>query len=144
MTALVTMSRRELDRASVLAQLAEGRVSQVQAAELLGLGVRQVRRLSRAYAADGPAVLASKRRGRRSNRALADDVREAAIALVRARYADFGPTLAHEKLVELHGFAMSVTTLRQGTRMRARACSSVGRASLGTAKARGECATGSI
>lgn len=113
MTALVTMSRRELDRASVLAQLAEGRVSQMQAAELLGLGVRQVRRLSRAYAADGAAALASKRRGRRSNRALADDVREAALALVRADYADFGPTLAHEKLVELHGFAMSVTTLRQ-------------------------------
>lgn len=46
MTALVTMSRRDLDRATVLAQLAEGRLSQKQAAKLLSLSTRQVRRLS--------------------------------------------------------------------------------------------------
>jgi len=47
MTALVTMSRRERDRASVLAQLAKGRASQVHAAEVLGLGVRQLNHLAR-------------------------------------------------------------------------------------------------
>lgn len=106
------MSRRELDRASVLAQLVEDRVTQVYAAKLLGLSTRQVRRLSRAYAEDGPSSLASKRRGRRSNRAFPDEIRDAALTMVRTYYADFGPTFAHEKLTEQHGFSMSVTTLR--------------------------------
>ncbi len=112
MTALVTMSRRELDRAGVLARVAEGRLTQKRAADLLGLSVRQMRRLCRAYSDEGPAGLASRRRGRPSNRRLPDAVREEAIALIRARYADFGPTLALEKLVEQHGFEVSVTTLR--------------------------------
>ncbi len=39
-------------------------------------------------------------------------VREAALALVRAHYADFGPTLAAEKLFEQHGIRISRETLR--------------------------------
>lgn len=113
MTALVTMSRRELDRAGVFARIAEGRLTQVRAAELLGLTVRQVRRLCRVYADEGPSGLVSKRRGRPSNRRLPTSVRERAIELVRARYVDFGPTFACEKLVEQHGFVVSVTTLRR-------------------------------
>lgn len=35
-----------------------------------------------------------------------------AVALVRGRYADFGPTLAHEKLVEVHRLPVSLSTLR--------------------------------
>ena len=35
------------------------------------------------------------------------------LTLVRERYWDFGPTLAHEKLTELHGVKVSVETLRQ-------------------------------
>ena len=113
MTALVTMSRKEIDRASVFARIAEGRLTQVHAAEMLGLSIRQVRRLCRRYEAGGASSLASKRRGRPSNRRLPDNVREAVLALVRARYADFGPTLAQEKLFELHGIDVSVSTLRR-------------------------------
>ena len=113
MTALVTMSRRELDRAGVLARITEGRLTQVRGAELMALSVRQVRRLCRVYADEGPSALASKHRGRPSNRRLADAVQERALELVRSRYADFGPTFAREKLVEQHGFEVSVTTVRQ-------------------------------
>ena len=34
------------------------------------------------------------------------------MGLVHERYADFGPTLACEKLVEQHGYRLSVETLR--------------------------------
>ena len=40
-------------------------------------------------------------------------VRRAAMDLVRERYADFGPTFAREKLVEVHGYRLSVETLRK-------------------------------
>jgi len=38
---------------------------------------------------------------------------EAVVALVRANFADFGPTLAHEKLVERKAVVPSVETLRK-------------------------------
>lgn len=57
--------------------------------------------------------MASRRRGRPSNRRLSDDIRTAAIALVRARYHDFGPTFAAEKLAELHDLHLSKETLRK-------------------------------
>ena len=42
-----------------------------------------------------------------------EGLREGALSIVRTRYSDFGPTLAHEKLLEVHGLRMSVATLRK-------------------------------
>ena len=111
--ALLTMSLRELDRADLMRRIQERRLTQAQAAKQLGISVRQVERLFRAYKADGPFALASKKRGRRSNRKLADRLRTETMKLVRERYEGFGPTLAHEKLTECHGVHVSVETLRK-------------------------------
>jgi transposase len=107
------MSGRELNRLEVLGRVIERRRTQRQAAEQLGLSERQVRRRCRALSQRGAAGLVSRKRGRPSNRKLPAAVREQALALVRARYADFGPTLAREKLLEHHGVAVSTETLRQ-------------------------------
>ena len=109
----LTMSTREIDRFEVLGRVIERRLTQRQAAEQLGLGLRQVERLCRALREQGAAGLVSRKRGRASNRRRSAAVREQAVDLVRARYADFGPTLACEKLRELHGADVSLETLRQ-------------------------------
>ena len=109
----VTMSARELNRLEVLGRVIERRWTQRQAAEQLGLSERQVRRLCRNLERQGAAGLVSRKRGRPSNRTLPASVRDHALSLIRARYADFGPTLAREKLVEHHGVALSTETLRQ-------------------------------
>src|SRR6202030_2594826 len=57
--------------------------------------------------------LISRKRGGPSNRALGAVFRETVLGIVRERYADFGPTLAAEKLSELHGLDLGVETLRQ-------------------------------
>ena len=106
------MSYEELDRVSRVQQVIDGRLAQRAAGTLLSLTSRQVRRLCRAYETHGPAGLASKRRGRPSNRRLAEALRREALELVRARYEGFGPTLAHEKLTEIHNLDISVETLR--------------------------------
>jgi hypothetical protein len=51
-------------------------------------------------------------RGRPSNNKIAASVRDQAVELVRASYADFGPTLAAERLAEQHGLRVSRETLR--------------------------------
>ena len=103
----------EADRAAVIMAVVEKRMRQREAAERLGLGVRQVKRLARRYRAQGAAGMASARRGEPSNRAFGEDVRREALRLVREGYADFGPTLAAEKLLERHGLAVSRETLRK-------------------------------
>ncbi|WP_407674601.1 ISNCY family transposase [Paraliomyxa miuraensis] len=112
-TRLLTMSRTELDRLDVVQRVLERRLTQRQAATLLGLGERQVQRLCRTVRAHGAAGLVSKKRGRPSNRQCPQALRQRAVALVRERYADFGPTLAQEKLEELHELCVSVETLRK-------------------------------
>jgi transposase len=110
--AVVLMSRAELSRVDTLARVVRGELPVAGAASLLGLSGRQVFRLLGRFRSEGAAGLASRRRGRPSNRRLPDAVREAALALVREHYADFGPTLAAEKLAERHGVRLSRETLR--------------------------------
>jgi hypothetical protein len=109
---LVTMSAQEIDRSDLIRRILERRLTQVKAVEILGINVRQVFRMCRAFERDGLAGLASKKRGRPSNRRLKPDLEARAVALVRERYHDFGPELAHEKLLELHDIRVGRETLR--------------------------------
>ena len=108
----IAMSHRELDRVGVIRKVVDGALIQREAALQLGVSVRHVKRLVRAFRAEGAAGLVSRHRGRPSNNRIAASVRDHFIELVRSHYHDFGPTLAHEKLVEQHGFGHSVETLR--------------------------------
>ena len=108
----LTLSMKELDRLQVLTRIAERRLTRRRAAGLLQIGERQVRRLYRAFVQDGAAGLVSRRRGRPSARRLPAATQERALALIRERYADFGPTFAHQKLTEEHALVLSVETLR--------------------------------
>src|SRR6202022_1768807 len=110
---VITMSRNELTRLRVLIDVADGRLSVAGATGLIGVGRRQIYRLLQAFRADGADGLISRKRGGPSNRALGSVFRETVLAIVRERYADFGPTLAAEKLSELHGLDLGVETLRQ-------------------------------
>jgi len=107
------MSDVELARFDTLVRVDRGELAIADAVALLRLSERHVFRLLDRLRSDGAAGLSSRRRGRPSNRRLPDEVRTAAIALVRARYHDFGPTFAAEKLAELHDIHLSKETLRK-------------------------------
>jgi hypothetical protein len=110
---LVKMSERDLKRIQVLTEVLAGRRTVVSAAAVLALGVRQTFRLLARYEEQGGGGLAHKARGRASNRQINAGVREYAIELVRSRYADFGPTLATEMLLEKHAITVGRETLRR-------------------------------
>jgi hypothetical protein len=114
---LVTMSAEELDRLGVIRRVIEGRLPQKQAATMMGVTARQARRLLAAYKREGAAGLVSQKRGRPGNRGTPAPVKERALRLVRELYGDFGPTLAAEKLGELHDLVVSRETLRHWMRV---------------------------
>ena len=107
------MSKKELTRIEVMQRLEKKTLKQQEAAEILGISIRQVKRLMRAYRQTGAAGLISKRRGKPSNNQLKGEVKQQAIDLIYSKYPDFGPTLAHEKLTEQHGLKVSRETVRQ-------------------------------
>ena len=113
MDELLTMSKKELTRLEVMQRLEEKRLKQREAAVQLRISVRHVKRLLHCYRQSGAAGLVSKKRGRSANNRLDVKVRKQAVQLIRRRYADFGPTLAHEKLTEEHGLKLSVESVRQ-------------------------------
>src|SRR5271169_4636162 len=110
---VLSVSDGELRRLEVLGDVDRGGLPVGAAAQLLGRSERQVWRLLKAFRGDGAAGLISKKRGRPSNRKTAAAVRAAALWIVRRNYADFGPTLAAEKLASEHGFVFSSETLRK-------------------------------
>jgi transposase len=109
---LVTLNMRELDRLKMIQAIVEMGLKPGRAAVRLGLSVRQVERLVIRYRASGAAGLCSGRRERPGNRKLDEGVAVRALTIIRERYADFGPTLACEKLRECHGLVLSKETVR--------------------------------
>lgn len=97
----------------MLRRLMRGELRQARAAELLGVGVRQVKRLVLRHRREGDAGLISRRRGRPSNNRLGAATTAAIETALGTRYADFGATLASEKLGEIEGISVSKETVRQ-------------------------------
>lgn len=113
MDELLQMSTKELTQLEVMQRLKDKRLRQKEAASLLGLSVRQVKRLWQKYRKQGAQGLRSARRGQASNNRLDAGVVQQALDLLQEKYADFGPTLAHEKLLEMDHIRISRESVRK-------------------------------
>lgn len=109
----LSMSASERERSHLIRRTIEKTLTQREAAERLGIGIRQFKRLVRAWKRVGDAGLLSRRRGRAAHNRLTDEVRVRIECLLRETYRDFGPTLAAEKLLERDGIAVSRETVRR-------------------------------
>ena len=113
MDELLTMSKQELTRLEVMQRIKDKRLTQKEAAGMLKKSVRQIKRLFRAYKAQGAKGLISGRRGKPSNHRLDEQVEQQVLDLLKEKYEDFGPTLAHEKLTEVHKLQLSRESVRR-------------------------------
>jgi transposase len=113
MDELLTMNKREITRLEAMQRIKDKRLTQKEASRMLDLSVRQVKRLYRAYKTRGAKGLISARRGKPSNNQLDEDIAQQALDLIKEKYVDFGPTLAHEKLTEVHKLRLSRESVRR-------------------------------
>jgi transposase len=107
------LSQKELQRVAVISRCLKGELACARAAGLLGLSVRQIKRLKKRLREDGEAALAHANRGRPSHRRLPEAVRERIVRLARSTYVGFNDHHLCEKLVEREGFSLSRETLRR-------------------------------
>lgn len=98
---IIVMSQRELRRAHIIHNVLDNKLKQVEAAEILQLSDREIRRIVKRVRKDGDRGIIHKGRGRKSNRAVSSKIKKRVIKLYKQKYWDFGPTLASEKLFEM-------------------------------------------
>src|SRR5208283_5852620 len=110
---MLMLSGKERDRLKVLHEVQGGHLTQGEAAGQLGISDREVRRLLARIAVEGDCGVVHRLRGRASNRRLPESLRSRALKLVKAKYRDFGPTLACEYLAKDDAVEVSKETLRQ-------------------------------
>lgn len=103
----------EVNRLKIIQDVIDRRLTTQMAAKRLGISDRQCRRLLARYREDGPLGMTSRRRGKSSNNQLPQGLAAYALNIIRERYNDFGPTLACEKLSEVHGVHLSKETVRK-------------------------------
>ena len=113
MDKLLEMSAKELTRLEVMQRLSRKQMSQKEAGQLLSVSVRQIKRVLKAYREKGASGLTSKHRGRKGNHRLPEEVKRRALNLLKTKYKGFGPTLAHEKLVEKDKLKLSDESVRK-------------------------------
>lgn len=110
---ILQMSQKDRTRLHVIHKAIEGLLKQSEAAGLLLLSSRQIRRLIKKIREEGDWGIIHKSRGKQSNRCLPKKIKETAIGLYRQKYEGFGPLLASEKLLEIDGIGINDETLRK-------------------------------
>lgn len=108
----ISLTNKELRRLDIVNRLIREHINGTQAAELLGLSVRQVKRLKAKVIKDGPKAIAHALRGQTSNCKIPEDGYELIVSLLKEHYSDFGPTFAAEKLAENYNIVHDPKTIR--------------------------------
>jgi transposase len=109
----VTLTVKEQKRMTVLFELAAGRLTAQESAQVLGVSVRHVWRLVAAFREHDAAGLVHGNRGREPANKLPAVTREHILVLAREQYADYNDCHFTEKLEEQHGIMVSRSTLRR-------------------------------
>jgi transposase len=108
-----TAAERAMKLHEVLLRATTGKIKWWQAAELMGISARQMRRWRKRLEEQGPKSLLDRRRGSPSRRRVPKAKAEQVLALYRDKYFDLNVRHFHEKLVEDHQIGLSYTWVKQ-------------------------------
>jgi len=108
----VTLSKKEQSRLMVLNGVEVGRIIVREAAEVLGLSLRHVRRILAAYRKEGAAALAHGNRGRKPHNALDDELKKRVLELAQSTYVGCNTQHFTELLAERESIAVSRSAVR--------------------------------
>jgi transposase len=113
MEGMVTLNEKEQKRLMVLNQVEKGKIRGGEAAVVLGISLRHVRRLLAAYRVEGVRGLAHGNRGRKPPNTLGVALRRQVIELAGSKYSGFNIQHFTEMLTEREGIKLSRSTVRR-------------------------------
>jgi hypothetical protein len=109
----IVMTNEESNRHAIITKLISKKLNGTQASKQLNLSIRQTKRLKARVIKDGIKGIIHKLRGETGNHKLESSTIEKATKYLKEKYADFGPTLAQEKLKEKHELKIGISTVRK-------------------------------
>ena len=109
----ITLNTQEQKRVMVLPRLLVGQLTATEAAALLDLSERQVRRLCAAYRKEGEARLAHGNRGRKPIQSISAEVRSQVVELASTTYVGCNYQHLRDLLAERDGIQLSRTSVRR-------------------------------
>jgi len=109
---IIMATQEELRSLHVVRKAIDKVITQKEAADTIDLSERQVRRKVKRIRQEGEKGAIHRSRGRPSNRAKPDKIKNKVLTLFKNKYPDFGPTLASEKLFERDKIKINDETLR--------------------------------
>jgi len=109
---IIMATQEELKSLHVIRKAIDKVITQREAAETIGVSERQVRRKIDRIRQEGDKGILHQSRGKPSNRAMPEKMRNEILKMFKVKYSDFGPTLASEKLFERDKIKINDETLR--------------------------------
>jgi len=109
---IITMTNQEAERLTIINNLIAKKINGTDAGKLLNLSLRQTKRLKSRVIKEGTQGIIHKLRGQSGHNKIEEKLKRKVKRIIKKNYADFGPTLATEKLMEIHKINLGVTTIR--------------------------------
>jgi len=109
---MAALTEKERTRLDVVKRLLLGEITNETAARILGISIRQVKRLKKKVRSEGENAVLHKLRGKPGNHRIEKAVKDHVLTVIKQIYPDFKPTFATEKLAENHGIHISYGTTR--------------------------------
>jgi Helix-turn-helix domain len=110
---IILMSFKEIERLRIIHKVLDKQVTQVKAAEILGLSERQVGRIVKRVRSGGDRSIVHRSRGQAAANKMPKELEDRIGEVVRDEYTDFKPSLAAEKLWQCHGIRVGREKVRQ-------------------------------
>jgi len=107
-----SLTQKEQAKLEVITNVLAYKITNGQAAAMLGMTKRQIQRLKKKVVEQGSVAVVHHLKGKQGNHHIDEAIREEALSVIKERYADFKPTFATEKLEENHGITISYGTTR--------------------------------
>jgi hypothetical protein len=106
------LSPHEQEKLDIIRASISKKITNAQARVMLGLSIRQVKRIKNRVREEGDRGIVHLLKGKRSNHHIDGKIKEKVIGLIQKNYTDFKPTFASEKILEDHGINISPETTR--------------------------------
>lgn len=105
-------TQKEQEKLAIIQGTLTGKLTNEQAAIMLGISIRQIKRLKKKVREEGTLAVVHGLKGKQSNHHIDLSIKEKALTVIKEKYPDFKPTFATEKLGEEHGIHLSYGTTR--------------------------------
>lgn len=106
------LTHQEQEKFTVINDCLKGTITKAQAARMLGVSTRQIKRLKNKVRENGTTGVIHRLKGKQSNHHINEEIKGKVLAAITEKYSDFKPTFATEKLAENHGIHISRETTR--------------------------------